>query len=134
MNIKNKKEYENIQREVRHLTEKVEMLETKITKTTKQINPEILAKASGGINANEDLIIEYIELKNELENKLKELIKSEKELEKELEKIDCPLDRMIMRYRFVEGMTWKKIAQKIGCNETQIYRLRRKIFQKNDSK
>lgn len=129
MNIKNRKEYATLQKEIKYLSDKVETLETKITGTTKRMNTELLQKSGGG-KGNEELIIKYIELKKELEGKLKILLEDEKELEEIIDGIDDPVGRMVIRYRYIDGMTWKKIAQKLGCNEMQVYRIRRKMCKK----
>lgn len=67
---------------------------------------------------------------DEIENEVKELYKKQVELYNSIDKIDNPRHRILLRYRLVMGYTWETISEKMECDLSTVYRIRKEILKK----
>lgn len=61
------------------------------------------------------------ELADELERVAKEAKKQYREIENSIENLKCPIEKSILRLRYILGMRWKDIWQAIGYSERQTF-------------
>lgn len=69
-------------------------------------------------------------------NRINEIIEEEKGLEslydfmadlsKEIDKVEDVVERALLRYRYILGLTWENISDKLGYSIAQVYRIHNK--------
>lgn len=57
------------------------------------------------------------------------IIEEEREIEKTIEELD-PLERTIMRYRYIQGIEWEEICVKMHYSWQHLHRTHRNILEK----
>ena len=104
-----KKFIEN-KREIEIIKDKLEYLKEKKT-SIKSLVIEYMPKDGNGDNDRiGDLLGEIEELINIYIEKELKLIKQQIQIEKVIEKLDDPIDRNIIRLKYLNGHTWEKIC------------------------
>ena len=71
-----------------------------------------------------DIFVLEEKLNEELREKHLKSIKLRMEIEKKLQNMDNAKEREVLERYYLDGLTWKKVAKKIGYGEAQTYRLR----------
>ena len=77
----------------------------------------------------EDLAIRHIELQERYRAKLEELAGEQLAIEKAIETLD-QTQRLLMRYRYLEGLKWEEVCIKIGYSWTQTHEHHGRALQK----
>ena len=80
-------------------------------------------------NPQEDLAIRHIELQERYRAKLEELAGEQLAIEKAIETLD-QTQRLLMRYRYLEGLKWEEVCIKIGYSWTQTHEHHGRALQK----
>ena len=135
--ISEKKEVEELQQKIALYGIKIKSLEKKIseieslhTKECEEVIPDI---NNQGFLIEDSYFDEWDDAKTELELKKRMLCQMESLLltaetqlilrEKQTEQFICSVNdsmtRRILRFRVVDGLKWKEVAQKIGGNNTE---------------
>lgn len=91
------------------LQEEIVKLETLITKINKELNP-IVVQSSKLVN-NEDLILEFIEMKNEYLNESVEFAKLKRKIIKKIIKMEKKNEIVLIYRRYVLGMKLTEVAK-----------------------
>lgn len=138
------RQYEDLKREIVIIRAKIEHLEREIPKLEKEIQEIengliVKDKVRGGVGGWQTFTIEGIPV-NELQEKSAKLVmkknllitrrKTIKELEDRVESqineveeflssIDDSIVRQIVHFRYVEGMSWNRVADRIGGYNTE---------------
>ena len=77
-------------------------------------------------NANRDMS-DYVEHMEELSNmlcqKYSQCIGIEVDIYKRLDRMNNQTEREVLRYRYIDFMTWEQIAAKIPCTQRHVYRV-----------
>lgn len=55
--------------------------------------------------------------------KLEELVAAQLEIEKAIETLDDPTERMLVRLRYIDGLSWYRIMTTINYSEQQTHRI-----------
>lgn len=66
-----------------------------------------------------DLVPEIADQREKIKAKIREYEQTKKRLESFIEQIRNPRIKIIMKYRFVELMTWQEVANAVGGRETE---------------
>lgn len=115
-------QYNELQKEIEYYNKKIRQLNANSTVhsvVSSSMGPPSFAKTS--------ITISGTEIKSDYKRKKyqKFLITAKDKqldivinLEKEIQKIDDCLVRLGIRYKYIEGLEWKQVAQKIGGNNT----------------
>ena len=95
-------------------------------------NQVITGMPRGG-NGSGDKIGEIISRVDELErkylSKCKLLLEECESIEKAIETLESR-ERLLIRYKYIEGLKWRKVAEKMNYSEENIYKLHGKILLK----
>lgn len=70
-----------------------------------------------------DLIDKAVDLENELIREIGEYLDAKKELYDILKKIS-PIHALVLRYRYLDRLTYEEIAEKLGCSVRRVYNLK----------
>lgn len=118
--------------QVARLRRKIQLLESRATSTTAQYGP----KAGGGPSQGPaELWSELADRKKELELRECRLDRQEKQLARWIDQLPRPRWRMVLRYRYLDGMEFLDIAEAMTAatgrefSVYQIYRLHHKALE-----
>lgn len=137
-------QYSDLQEEVKEIRKKIEKLEERIPKIQQRINEiekgeTVKDKVRGGLGGIQSFQIEGVPLKEYSERKTDllqkklllnsrkstleilefDLLKKTNEIEEFIANIDDSRMRRIINLRFIEGLSWEKVAICIGGNNTE---------------
>ena len=130
MNKNELNEYIEIKREIEMIEDKIEFLKEKKT----SIKSMVITDMPRGSNSENDrlgiLLGEIEELINIYNEKQIRLIKQQIKIEEAISILDDPIDRNIMRLRYLEGMKWEKICVEVNYRWAQVHRHHKSILEK----
>ena len=112
--------YRNIKKEQEQLKARLEELETALYYPK---IPQLSDMPKGGTpegNHQEDLAILHIELQALYIAKLAELMAEQLAIEKAVEGLSLT-ERMLKRYRYLDGLKWEEVCVKIGYSWSQTH-------------
>lgn len=69
-----------------------------------------------------------VELSEDYAEKLKSISESLSDTEKIISSLDDPLERIILRSRYIDALTWEDISEKTGYEWAQLHRLHKKAL------
>lgn len=111
----------------------------------KSLHREIIGLSSGTIkgqsfdgmpksptndNRTEDMNIKVIDRVNELYKKIEEIYKEQQELTKWIESLKDPIENMVMRLLYIDGLSWDEVRIQLRCGRSTIKRVRRSALKK----
>ena len=130
MNKEELNKYTETKREIEIIEDKIEYLKEKKT----SIKSMVITDMPRGSNSENDrlgiLLGEIEELINIYNEKQIRLIKQQIEIEEAISILDDPIDRNIMRLRYLEGMKWEKICVEVNYRWAQVHRHHKSILEK----
>ena len=130
MNKEELNKYMETKREIEIIEDKIEYLKEKKT----SIKSMVITDMPRGSNSENDrlgiLLGEIEELINIYNEKQIRLIKQQIEIEEAISILDDPIDRNIMRLRYLEGMKWEKICVEVNYRWAQVHRHHKSILEK----
>ena len=122
--------YTETKREIEIIEDKIEYLKEKKT----SIKSMVITDMPRGSNSENDrlgiLLGEIEELLNIYNEKQIRLIKQQIKIEEAISILDDPIDRNIMRLRYLEGMKWEKICVEVNYRWAQVHRHHKSILEK----
>ena len=80
------------------------------------------APASSPGSAQEKIATEIMEIRERYERRVAELYAERRRIEDAIDGLDDPDQRMILRYHYIKGYSWKKTAQVSHIDESTVYR------------
>lgn len=115
------KQYQALQREKAQLEERLWELQAVITAPkTAKIDAEPRGGPSGaGLDA---VVIRYMEIEARYQDKLAEIAAKLLAIEKAIDPLE-PRDRTLLRYRYIDGLTWEEICVRMSYSWKQIHRI-----------
>ena len=120
--------YRTIKKEQEQLKARLEELETALYYPK---IPHLTDMPGGGkpeSNHQEDLAIHHIELQQLYNAKLEHLSAEQLEIEKAIEGLP-QIERMLLGYRYLDGLKWEEVCVKMGYSWTQTHDYHSKALQ-----
>lgn len=119
--------YVNLQRERQQIIEERERLLARLGPGAQNLDgmPRNQGKGdalANGVAAAADLLTMY-------EAKAYELAKAQKDIEKMIEGLE-PVERMLARFRYIEGHTWEEVCVDMSYSWRQVHRIHGRILDK----
>lgn len=108
--------------EAEQLKEQVERIKSEL-ESPKSIVIDGMPRNGSATNRTEEMIARYLTLQEALALKWQLVVNAHLKIEDALDRLDDVTSRMILRYRYIEGLTWASIATKMGYSESRIYDL-----------
>lgn len=112
--------YQNIKREREQLKHQLEEIEAALYYPKIQRLTDMPGGGRKEGNPQEDLAIHHIELQERYNAKLEELAAEQLAIEQAIETLD-PTERMLLRYRYIDGLKWEEVCVKIGYSWVQTH-------------
>ena len=120
MTKKDLQQFRKLQRELESIEEQITRRDAKIKKATASFG----MSPRGGKSADkEDRIIKLLDLKEDYETRGGKIIAEQIKIEKELDKLSDPVEKAVLRYRYIDNMDWEDIQIMIGYERTNTYRI-----------
>ena len=88
-----------------------------------------MPKSKSNKNQSEELNISIIDRSEQLYKEIKEIYRERDELIRLIESLDDPLENIVMRLFFIDGLTWSEVEKKLGCSRGTIYNIRKSAFE-----
>lgn len=121
--------YKGLKKEVEELNERIEMLKEKKTSIKSQIISDMPAGNGEGMDTETLMIM--------IENAIEELVRKEKdsidamlEIEEKISELEDPLERYILRTRYIDCKNWEEICVLTNYSWRQIHRMHSNILKK----
>lgn len=89
-----------------------------------------MPKSASNDNRTEDMNIKVIDRVNELYKKIEEIYKEQQELTKWIESLEDPIENMVMRLLYIDGLSWDEVQIQLRCGRSTIKRVRRSALKK----
>lgn len=80
-------------------------------------------RTQGGDTAPDKAMIDKLNRLSELEKKLEELVELQLQMTEDIDLIPDRLDRVVLRYRYINNFTWERIAERMNYSERHLKRL-----------
>lgn len=88
-----------------------------------------MPKSKSNKNQSEELNISIIDRSKQLYKEIKEIYRERDELVRLIESLSDPLENIVMRLFFIDGLTWSEVEKKLGCSRGTIYNIRKSAFE-----
>ncbi len=120
--------YKDLNREIELLEEEAVNLRTRLESPAQQAMTGT-PKGTSSHDKIGDMVAKLGELYDLINGKWDELIGRRIAIEKAIEALE-PGDRLLIRYRYITGYKWDKIAETMGYSWKQIHRIHNSILEK----
>lgn len=113
--------YNAIRHECKQIVDQLKALETAAT------SPRIQAldgmpHGSGGGDAMAGIVAELVQLEEKYKDKLHRLHAAMAEVEDMIDSLEDPVERQVLRCRYIEGLIWEEICVKLNYSWSQTHR------------
>ena len=88
-----------------------------------------MPKSESSSNRSEELNVLIIDKSEQLYQEIQELYRERDELVQVIESLDDPVENIVMRLFFIDGLTWSEVENKLGCSRGTIYNIRESAFE-----
>lgn len=112
--------YRHVQMERQQILDRIMRLESKLTAPGVQ-NLDGMPKGDGRGDALTQGVIRLSELRDQYRAKEADLAQAQLDIEKMIESLE-PVERMIARYRYIDGLQWEQICVKVNYSWRQTHR------------
>ena len=120
--------YRNLKREADQLEQYIARIKAEIYAPRTTHLDAIPGASPNGTGPTERLALKHVELLERYREKLVELRTAQLRIEKAIEPLS-PDERMLMRYRYIDGLTWEEVAVKMGYSWRQVHRIHAKALE-----
>lgn len=121
--------YRDLREELDYLHEQITELRLSMTAPKNQV----ITGMPSGSSAVSDKIGEVVAKAERLEKryikKYYDLLSRLEQIENEIDKLE-PKERLIIRYKYIQGMTWEDVAEKMSWSVSKVHKAHKKILQK----
>ena len=123
------KEYTSIKKELTQIQFKLKELEERKSSIKSMIISDMNVQTSHNNNSIEDLLIKIEECIEEYNKKEIDLYNKQLEIENCINSLE-PIERIIMRLRYIEGYKWEKICVETNYSWEGVHKIHRRILMK----
>ena len=93
-----------------------------------------MPKSKNNKNQSEELNVLIIDKSEKLYQEIQDLYKERDELIQAIESLDDPVENIVMRLFYIDGMTWNQIQAQLRCGRGTIHRARESALKKISKK
>ena len=86
-----------------------------------RVTPVLTGMPGGAASDRTDAYIKLAELEAQIDAEVDQYADMRSEIEGAIDTLDDMTLRTLMRYRYLSGLTWEEIAEKMGCELRWIY-------------
>lgn len=93
-----------------------------------------MPKSKNNKNQSEELNVLIIDKSEQLYREIQELYRERDELVQVIESLDDPIENIIMRLLYIDGLSWNRIQAQLRCGRGTIHRARESALKKISKK
>lgn len=116
--------YLHLKAEAEQLKEEVNKLKASL-ESPRSIVIDGMPRSKSSTNRTDEMIGKYLTLQESLSLKWQMVVRAHIRIEDALDRMDDITSRMLLRYRYIEGLPWLTIAEKMHYSEQRLYQLHR---------
>lgn len=120
------KQYKNLDNYINQLIEDADRLRTRAEKITPTLTG--LPQGGDGENQRELAICKLVDLNNEINEKVDEYVDLGREIRKVIDTVQDIRLRTILQLKYIDGLSWEKIAVELDCSWRNLHRLHPKAL------
>lgn len=128
MTIEILRDYKHILNEIKHIEEEIENLKYRSTSPRISIISDMPKGSPSENDKMASLMVKFEELETKYTDLLQDLLDKRKEIETLIESL-APLQRDLIRYRYVDGLSWIEIQQKLHISQRTSFRIHAKALE-----
>lgn len=113
--------YTRLDKEINRKCEELSRWKSRATKVT--TSPSLAPGGTKEGNQIPDAVEKIIALESEIGADIDELLLARGEIEKAIKGLSSDTMRILMEYRYIDGLNWEKIAEKMHYSRMQVYRI-----------
>lgn len=113
-------QYRHIQREIEDIDRRMAQIRLKYAAPS-AINYSDMPKAHNSEHDLSDYIVKMDELTDYMISKYTRLRGIEVDIYMRVDRMENQKERELLRYRYIDGMTWTEIAEALGTTERNVY-------------
>lgn len=121
--------YRELDAERRQLSDELKRLEILMDAPTSP-NWDGMPHGSGISNPVERMAIKHLTLADRYRAKLVELVAAQESIENLIEGLDDSTERRLARFRYIDGMRWEDVCDKINYSWMQTHRIHGRLLDK----
>ena len=87
-----------------------------------------MPKSKNNKNQSEELNVLIIDKSEQLYQEIQDLYKEREELIQAIESLDDPVENIVMRLFYIDGMTWNEVEAKLRYSRGTIQKIRKSAF------
>lgn len=122
-------QYCDVSREIDHIKEEIHRLESRMMSPRASVLSDIPKGPPSQDDQMANNLIKLEKLRERYRNTLDELCDRQLQIEEMIESLE-PLEKDLIRYRYIDGMKWKDVFKKIGYSQKQTFRIHNDILEK----
>jgi RNA polymerase sigma factor (sigma-70 family) len=88
-----------------------------------------MPKSKNNKNQSEELNVLIIDKSEQLYQEIQELYRERDELIQAIESLDDPVENIVMRLFYIDGMTWNEVGAKLKYSKGAIQKIRKSAFE-----
>ena len=88
-----------------------------------------MPKSESSSNRSEELNVLIIDKSEQLYQEIQELYRERDELVQVIESLDDPVENIIMRLLYIDGLTWNEVEAKLKYSRGAIQKIRKSAFE-----
>ena len=93
-----------------------------------------MPKSESSSNRSEELNVLIVDKSEQLYQEIQELYQERDELVQVIESLDDPVENIIMRLLYIDGLSWNQIQAQLRCGRGTIHRARESALKKISKK
>lgn len=114
--------YNGAREECKQIDNQLKELETAVTSPRIQAM-DGMPRGSGGGDAMTSIVAELVQLEEKYKDKLHRLHTAMAEVEDLIGSLDDPVERQVLRCRYIEGLIWEEVCVKLAYSWRQTHRI-----------
>ena len=122
------KSYQIIDAKIGSLTDELQVWNNRTTKITTSFSSE--PKAAGGGDQLQKCVDKICELQEELAREMQLLQSRRQEIERAINTLEDERFRSVLQLKYIEGMTFEEVADKIPYSCRQVHRIHKTAIEK----
>lgn len=89
-----------------------------------------MPKSPSNNNRTEEMNVRVIDRSDELYEEIADLYQKQQETIKWIESLEDPIENIVMRLLYIDGLSWNEVQIQLRCGRTTIKRVRRNAIKK----
>ena len=114
--------------EIQAIQRRLERMNADLEKVTRPLKIKEVIEANNPGNAQEDRLADYIDLSDELSKRIVYLMSLDRKTKEVINKVDSPTLRTILIERYINRLSWNKVAEAVHYERRWVMELHRQAL------